>query len=349
MKPQMMKTLRHPLFSVLLMAVLVVSVSAADLKVVVKVNTANVRLKAAVDSPVVGKAPMGLILTVREKTEGWYLVELPPDDKGVAVRGYIHESVVQEFAEGKPVITPKPAAKPAPVRKPARKASPESGKKLYVRLGAGYGTKTFDYSNTWTFAMYQETGQVTENYAVDASGVVFDAGVGFMITPSVGVELSFVPASGKTKGTFSGNFPHPLYFDAARQKSWEDGGLKYSASELNLDLLYAFAVTGRIKATVMAGGTYFMGVKVKSLKSVSWNETAYPYFDLNVTPVYGNYSASAFGFNGGAGLDYRLSGSLSANITARYSSGTAKIKIEAMEVSVPAGGLRATAGIKIGF
>ena len=71
----------------------------AELKIIVKVNSANVRLKPALDSPVVGKARMGLILDIREKLEDWYLVELPPDGNGTSVRGYIHQSVVEEFRQ----------------------------------------------------------------------------------------------------------------------------------------------------------------------------------------------------------------------------------------------------------
>jgi opacity protein-like surface antigen len=352
-----MKTFRHSKIGFLFVAVLVLAVSmfGADKKVVVKVNSANVRLKPDINSPVVGKAQMGLILPIQEKLEGWYLVELPPNDKGVAVRGYIHESVVQEFSEGSPVVAAEKPAGKAKAEKPvviSRKTAGQneiSRKKLYVRIGAGYGTKTFNYENAWSFDLYQESAQITEKYAVDSSGVAIDAGLGFMFTPSIGVELSFIPATGKSKGTFTGSFPHPLYFDAPRAKDWTGNGLKYSAYELNLDLLYAFPISRKFNAYVMAGGTYFLGVKVQSLSSVNWSEIGYPYLDLNVTPEYSDYTASAFGFNAGAGVDYKLSESLAVNLNARYSSGTAKIKIEAMEVSVPAGGMRATAGIKVGF
>ncbi len=331
----------------------------ADLRIEVKVRSANVRLKPDMESPVVGNAAMGLVLRAEKKTGEWYLVELPPDANGVSVRGYLHASVVKEISAAAPApkagIEPKPA-RPAikPAAKPtAGKKAPArvSGarKKLYVRLGAGYATKSFDYDNSWSFPMYGESGSASESYAVDASGVAFDAGVGFMFTPSLGVELSFTPASGKSKGTFAASFPHPFYFDLPREKSWTKDSLKYSASELNLDILYAFPVTQRISLYVCAGGTYFIGVKIESLKSLDWAESGYPYLDLNVTPQYASYSASTFGFNAGAGVDYRLSESMAVNLNARYSSGSAKIKIEGNTVTIPAGGLKATAGIKFGF
>ncbi len=336
-------------------------VLAADLRIEVTVRSANVRLKPALDSPVVYSAPIGLVLRAGEKAGEWYLVDLPADASGPAVRGYIHESVVREVSAAGPApkaaVEPKPApartaVKPKPKPSAVKKASTRgaaSRKKIYVRLGAGYASKSFDYDNSRTFPMYGETGSASERYSVDASGMSFDAGVGFMFTPSFGVELSFTPASGKSKGTFAADFPHPFYFDLMRVKEWTNDGLKYSASELNLDVLYAIPATRRIGLYVGAGGTYFMGVKIESLQSLNWTETGYPYFDLNVSPAYASSSASTFGFNAVGGMDYRLSEGFAVNLNARYSSGTAKIKIEGNEISIPAGGLRATAGIKFAF
>jgi opacity protein-like surface antigen len=357
-----MKTARnlHKLGAILgAILALAAFVCAADLRIEVAVRSANVRLKPSMDSPVVGSAAMGLVLRAESKAGEWYLVELPADANRPAVRGYLHESVVREISDKTPAPKAAVAAKPAPARtavkpKPAavKKASARGAaarKKIYVRLGAGYASKSFDYDNSRTFPMYGETGSATERYAVDASGVSFDAGAGFMFTPSLGVELSFTPASGKSKGTFKADFPHPFYFDLMRVKEWTNDGLKYSASELNLDVLYAFSVTRRIGLYFCAGGTYFMGVKIESLQALGESETGYPYLDLNVSPRYASYSVSAFGFNAGAGADYRLSESLAFNLNARYSSGSAKVKIEGNEITVPAGGLRATAGIKLIF
>lgn len=355
----MKKTRNLRKFGVLFIAFLALAAFSfgADLRIEIKARSANVRLEPAMDSPVVGNAAKGLVLIAEKKTGEWYLVELSPDANGVAVRGYLHESVVREISAEAPApkagIEPKPeparpAIKPAAVKKATARVT-TTRRKFFVRLGAGYATKSFNYDKAWSFPMYEESGSVSEKYAVDASGVAFDAGLGFMITPSLGVEISFTPAFGKSKGAFAAGFPHPFYFDLPREKSWTNDGLKYSASELDLDVLYAFPVTQRIGLYVCAGGTYFMGVKIESLKSVDGAEIGYPYFDLNVTPQYASYSASTFGFNAGGGVDYRLSGGMAVNLNARFSSGSAKIKIEGNDITIPAGGLRATAGIKFGF
>jgi uncharacterized protein YgiM (DUF1202 family) len=344
--------------------------NAANLKVVVKVNAANVRLKPALDSQVIGTAQMGQIFEVQKKTAGWYLVQLPPDPNGSVLSGYLHSSVVKELEEPAEVQKPGAAQKENPslsektaaTVKPqtqkvlaAKKSEPESTslgsqrKKFFIRLGGGYGSKSFGYDNSWSFSVYQENGQVTEKYSTNASGAAFDIGVGFMFTPSMGAELSFVPASGKTKGTFTSSFPHPFYFEFPRTIAWDKTDLKYSASELNLDFLYYLPLTQKFNLYLLAGGTYFVGVKIENLKVINWSETGYPYLDLNVTPEYASYSKSCFGFNGGAGLDFMVKSNIGINLNARYSSGQAKIKAGESEFTVQAGGLRATAGIKLAF
>lgn len=369
----MKKTL---LFSALLLIGLVLAAAAGEtLQVRVKVASANIRLKPKVDSLVIGKTALGQTFEVLKKEGDWYLVELPPDEKGTVISGYLHSSVTEivdaEAAEVKAEPEPEPEAvekpklekpkaekpKPAPRRTsvaPRRArgtaaAAPGGRKKFYIRLGGGYGTSSFDYTSAWTLNIYHEDGAVSESYKVDASGLAIDAGLGFFFMKNIGVEVSFVPGSGKSAGAFRAEFPHPLYFDQLRIKEWTKDDLSYASSELNLDVIGAFPVSRRFTITAGAGGTYFLSVKLQSLKQIDWTEGAYPYLDLNITPVYADYSKSTFGFNAMAGVDFHVTPSLSANVTGRFTSGTAKIDIEGQNVDVKAGGLRATVGLKAAF
>jgi len=357
------------LLSFLLLIGLVLAAAAGEtLQVRVKVTSANVRLKPNIDSLIIGKTALGQVFEVLKKEGDWYLVELPPDEKGTVISGYLHSSVteiagagqapVRAEPEPEAVEKPKPEKpKPAPRRtsvapRPARgsaAAVPGGPKKFYVRLGGGYGTNSFDYSSDWTFDMYHESAPVSEAYSVDASGLAIDFGIGFFFMKNVGVEVSFLPGSGKSAGAFSAEFPHPLYFDQNRAKEWTKDDLSYSSSELNLDVIGAFPLSRRFTVTVGAGGTYFLSVKIQSLQKIDWAETAYPYLDLSITPVYADYSKSTFGFNAMAGVDFRVTPMLSANVTGRFTSGTAKIDIEGQQVDVKAGGLRATVGLKAAF
>lgn len=338
----------------------------ADLKIKVIVRAANIRLKPSLDSPIIGKGLNGQVFTVVKKTGDWYSINLPPDEKGIVISGFIHRSVVQELVadtvqpaqkkepepekktvtaeKKKPVGSPFPAAtqKEAPLSRSPRQ-------KFFVRLGGGYASKSYAYGDSWAFDLYHEEGQVSEDYSIDSSGTAFDAGVGFYFFKNLGVEISFIPASGKTTGSFSASFPHPLYFDSSREKTWENANLKYSASEININLLLSLPVFSKLDVYFTLGGTYFSGIKIENLKLINWNETGYPYSDLSVSPQYSVYSASTYGFNAGGGLDFFLIHHIGLNVNVRFSEGTAEMEVEGNKFSIKTGGLRATAGIKFTF
>lgn len=335
-----------------------------DLKIRVTVKTANIRLKPSLDSPVIGKALSGQVFAVIQRIGDWYSITLPPDEKGIVISGYIHRDVVEELvADTSPQIhkkepaveersvaaekVPPPPPQPAPQKE--RSSLRPSRKKFFMRLGGGYASKTYSYENSWTFTLYHEDGHVDEAYNINSSGAAFDLGLGFLFLRNMGIEISFVPAMGKTAGSFSASFPHPLYFNYPRDKSWENASLKYSASELNLNILLTYPLLSRLHAYLTLGGTYFSGVKIENLKVINWNETGYPYFDLNASPEYALYSQNTFGFNAGFGADFFFTENLGLNANIRYSEGEAEFEVEGTALSVKTGGLRATAGIKLAF
>lgn len=351
--------------SIFLLASLAALSEGATGKVRVIVNSANIRLKPGLNSTVIGSAKRGQVFDFLQKTGEWYLITLPPDEKGIIVSGYINKSVVEEEreevveqkakqeTEGRvgtperksvlPPTSPLPAEpKESIVQRPARK-------KFFIRLGGGYASKTYSYANSWSFDLYHETGHVGEAYEIDSSGFAFDAGVGFLFLPNVGVEISLTPGAGTTTGTFMSTFPHPFYFDLSREKTWEKNDLKYSALEVNMNLLLNFSLMSRLQVYFSGGGTYFSDVKIDNLKVINWNESDYPYFDLNVQPDYATYTQNCYGFNAGCGIDYFFSDSLGINMNVRYASGEATFDVEGVEIAVQTGGLRATAGIKLAF
>ncbi len=368
-----MKT-RHILrgFAALALGLLVLAPvvsSAADQKVRVKVTSANVRLKPALDAPIVGNARQGQVLDFEKKTGDWYLVSLPPDEKGDVVTGFIHSSIVEEISaeaeapevpvekakvkaetkpEAKTTAPPAVVERTAPERPVPATARP-AFKRLYLRIGGGYGQNKSSFGADWTFDYYQEQGYVSEAYDLDGSGVAVDVGLGFLFTPNLGVEVSFIPASGKISGAFEAGFPHPFYFDQFRVAAWDAPDLKYGANEVNLNLVGRFPVSGRLAVYLTAGGTYFLEAKIDSLSRINYGEVGYPYTEILVTPEYASYSKSTFGFNGGAGVDFFLTDAIGVNLNGRYTAGTAKIDVEGLTYEVKVGGIRATAGLKFAF
>ncbi len=348
----------------------VLASDGANVKVRVTANVANVRLKPALDSSVIGSAKKGQVFDVIQKIGDWFQVNLPPDAQGIVLSGYINQIVVEELSgeaevkkkeavkpEPKPVTPQKPTPKPkptAPLVRPQPKrpaAEAPAYKKVYIRVGGGYALKTDYYENITNFNYYYEDGAtIEEYYDINAKGVAVDAGIGFFFTKNIAVEASVAPASGKTMGSFYTAVPHPFYFSNFRENEWTKADLKYSALELNLNAIYSVPVMRGMSLYLGGGGTYFMGVQVESMKAANWSNGAYPYFELAVNPQYANYKANCFGFNGVAGVDYFLTGNVAVNMNVRYSMGNAKIDLEeGAQATLKPGGLKATLGIKYAF
>ena len=94
---------------VLVLAILIFAsatfIFSGDSKVRIIVSKANIRLKATTQSDIVTNIPLGAVLDVVSKEGNWYFIKLPPDDKGIVITGYIHQSIV-EFIEA-PETRPK--------------------------------------------------------------------------------------------------------------------------------------------------------------------------------------------------------------------------------------------------
>jgi hypothetical protein len=70
---------------------------AQEIKIKVSVNKANVRLNPETSSPIISVVHAGIITQLIKKTDEWYFVELPPNEKGDVIAGYIHQNEVEEI------------------------------------------------------------------------------------------------------------------------------------------------------------------------------------------------------------------------------------------------------------
>ncbi len=71
------------------------------LKIQVGLENANVRSKPNFEAEIIQQVESGITLLTALKVGEWYRVELPPDEEGIIVSGYIHQSTVQEIREKK--------------------------------------------------------------------------------------------------------------------------------------------------------------------------------------------------------------------------------------------------------
>ena len=121
-----------------MLAFLSPTAEASDSNVKVTVERAQIRSKPSFESPIVEEAPMGALLRSEGKKGEWYMVVLPPNEKGFVISGYIHENQVE--------VEKKPAKEElVSLDKPEPKSLPESiesprhyAKNNHVKIFANY-------------------------------------------------------------------------------------------------------------------------------------------------------------------------------------------------------------------
>ena len=70
-------------------------------KIQVLLEMTNIRAEPGFTSEVIHQVQLGISLRAVGKAGEWYLVNLPPDEEGLIISGYIHQSFVQEIQEKK--------------------------------------------------------------------------------------------------------------------------------------------------------------------------------------------------------------------------------------------------------
>lgn len=92
----MKHTKRNILIIVSVMLVVLTSFAGTEkFRIRVSVEKANIRLKPSIDSMIIGQAPLGSTFESDQKIREWFSVTMPPDEDGVVLKGFIHESVVE--------------------------------------------------------------------------------------------------------------------------------------------------------------------------------------------------------------------------------------------------------------
>jgi len=195
-----MKTMNRKLgtraLAVALAGAILLPIAAAAQATVVKVvaDRAVVRLKPDLASPMIGQVTRGTLLESKKKVQEWFAVALPPDEDGIVVSGYIHQSLVEVLGAGEPppeAAVPEPAPEPEETpparaveeeqeeyRAPARRAPrPTYGRSkivagTYLKFGWMTSPDPGGFSNGWL------------------ADIGFDLGLG----RNIGVGLEFQPA-----------------------------------------------------------------------------------------------------------------------------------------------------------
>jgi Outer membrane protein beta-barrel domain len=243
-----------------------------------------------------------------------------------------------------------PEKKQAPDQKaPAATAKPKiTGPRFTLVLLGAFTPGTLDTSVSRSFEEFTEMGSLRADHSFD-SGIGGEIGLQYLLKKNLGVAASFSFLSRDGSATYEAEFPHPLLLNTPREASGTADGLSYKETAIHVDVVYT-ETKGAFTYALFAGPTFFLSVEADTL-SVPQYSHSYPYDTVTVTSVpIESPSGSAFGFNLGGELGYRLAKQLDAGLRVRFSRATTDLDLaEGGSVEVTAGGFAIGVGIRIRF
>ena len=216
-----------------------------------------------------------------------------------------------------------------------------------ISLHGGFVPGSPRFSGTRTFTEFAEQGRIESQYKEDP-GPGFEASLAWKFGRRLGVSAAMSFDQRREAGSFAASLPHPLYFGAPRRTSGDFRGGTRRETAAHLDLAF-LGGSGRLQWSAFAGPS-LIGVKADLVQRVAYTQ-AYPYDTVTVTGTsFERSSATAVGFNLGAGLDWQVARHAAIGTQVRFSRATASLKPTADDrVDVHGGGAHVTAGLRLDF
>ncbi len=349
---------------ILTMTLILVAGLLADGQKVVRITSdkANIRQKAATDSPIVATVSKDTLLPLLGKSGNWLRVQTA-DGKA---SGYVHSSLaqVEDAPDGFQVRSAEATAAEEPtVEKKARhqekKVKPtvqtpgfrkeSSFKKMYL---AGYYAMSQlqeDALVGFTTTIYYETAEFDSAYQAD-KGSGFALAFGYRFSEALAVEIGADISSRDLATTCTYVVPHPLWVGVTRSGEISNSG-KLTENTAFLNLAYTLKL--KPLTVQLSAGPCMVMAEADLIENFEYGEASYPYATVSVSPVMFKEKQNVFGFNAGLGVGYSFSDSLTLMVNARYISAKMTLDGDGQDLTYPAelklGGLKFGAGIQFNF
>lgn len=239
--------------------------------------------------------------------------------------------------------------KKEPDKKATAKAKPKmTGPRFTLVLLGAFTPGNLETSVSRSFEEFTEAGSLESDHTFE-SGIGGEIGLQYLLKKNLGVAASFSFLSRDGSATYDAEFPHPLLLNTPREASGTADGLSFKETAIHVDLVYT-ETKGAFTYALFAGPTFFPSIEADALKVPTYSHT-YPYDTVTVTSVpVESLSGSAFGFNLGGELGYRLATQVDAGLRVRFSRATTDLDLaEGGAVEVTAGGFTIGVGVRIRF
>ena len=211
----MKKTFKVPLiFALLLLLALPVLAQTGKGRVRIIVESASLRLEPQPDSKIVTSIPMGAVLDFTLQSGEWFLVELPRNQQGITITGYLHQSHVEVLSQAPrqqqatpppPPVQTQPQPQPQ-TQPPAYPTAYRTGKRGGFKILGGVSLSNVSY---------KDDPDVTEKPG-NRMGIIGGIGYEFLLASSLAVEVDVL------------YHQRGLKYEEMRDTSFQDGEDTYT-------------------------------------------------------------------------------------------------------------------------
>jgi hypothetical protein len=203
--------------------------------------------------------------------------------------------------------------------------------------------------------LFQETRTARVTYH-NPTGAEFDFGGGYMITPGVGVGISFTGTAHQDPAQLYINVPHPNRFNTfASSTKPTDAKLQRVEGGVNLQLMLVAPVSPRTRVRLFLGPTYFR-VQQDMVSSIAYDQAFLVFLPVNAVDIttYDTVSkveGTGWGFHVGGDVSFFFTRVVGVGGFARFSRATVSLDdpLSGSAVDVKAGGFQAGGGLRLKF
>ena len=154
-----------------------------------------------------------------------------------------------------------------------------TARKFRVLVNVNYTVTSRNFDESSTFTAFLEDGSTSRSYD-GGTGLGFELGGIYSITPAFGILGSFEFLSAEHDASFDVIAPHPLFFNQPRTTSDEIAALEYSEQAVNIDAVYTLT-SGAFTVDVFGGATFFF-TETELIDDIT-TSSVYRFDDLDIT------------------------------------------------------------------
>jgi len=267
-------------------------------------------------------------------------------------------SVKPDGATPPPSVETVPLAtsSPAPLPTSAKASAPHRFERGWIDVNFGVAvaaSKTF--TTTVATPLFQETRTAQVTYH-NPTGAEFDFGGGYMITPGVGVGISFTGTAHQDEAQLYINVPHPARFNTfASSTKPTDAKLQRVEGGVNLQLMLVAPVSSRTKVRLFLGPTYFR-VQQDMVGSIAYDQAFLVFLPVNTVDITtyekkDKVEGTGWGFHVGGDVSFFFTRVVGIGGFARFSRATVSLDdpLSGLPVDVKVGGFQTGGGLRLKF